>query len=185
MHNRVGALAAEIAIVGYITRPIGESFYLNDITFQRRELLDSIVQLGLLILAQSALTESKINRRGTDELVIVEVLNGVIQLCAGLLSQSVRGLSLLCGGYGGSIRLGGRRGGLGGLLPCLSGLLVGGCYLSVKIPDRLVRLGLIVVGLFLQSAQLSLGLIDLILNRRNGFADMLLRSAPYAHKRQN
>jgi hypothetical protein len=103
--------------------------------------LNGVIQLGLLVLAQSALAKPKIDGRRADQLVVVQVLDGGIQLGSRLLSQSVGGLSLLGGCGGGGIGLGCGGSGLGGLLAGIGGLLIGRCYLAIQIANRLVSLG--------------------------------------------
>ena len=95
VHYGISALAAEVAIIGYIASSIGKTFHLNHIALHAGKFLNGVIQLRLFILAQNALAETKIDRRRADQLIVVQVLDGGIQLGSRLLSQSIRGLRLL------------------------------------------------------------------------------------------
>src|ERR1700678_1713469 len=106
-------------------------------------------------------------------------MDGGIKLGSRLLSQSVRGLSLLSGGGGGGIRLSGAGSGFSCFLAGIGGLLISRSYLAVQITNRLVSFGFVVIGILLQSAKLSLRLVGLLLDRRDRFPDVLLRCTSY------
>ena len=184
MHHGVRTLAAQIAVVSDVSGLVGKTLYFNNIALHALELLNGVIQFRLLVLLQSALADTKINGGRADQLVVVQVLDGRVQLGPGLLSKSVRCLSLLRSCCGGGIGLGCGCGSFGGLFTSIGGFLIGGSYLPVQITNGLVSLGLIVVSLLLQSADLSLRLVDLILDRGNGFPDVLLRGASYTGQRE-
>src|SRR5260370_36186755 len=104
--------------------------------------------------------------------MVVEVLKRIIEFgnaLLGLHCSSVSSLGTLSGFSSSALCLGCGFRSCGSFSAGIDCLFIGGCNLAIQIPNRLF----VIISLLLQRADFTIGLVHLVLHRRNGFADML------------